>query len=189
MTNARFQTSRRSVLKAGAWSVPVIAAVAATPLAAASVTVDLELFSMAGDGFEIENADGTRRMSVSEPSRFLLRSAGGAAPVGTALSLEYDNRHRSGASLSILGSTDTPLPAGETVSVGPRSTVTFILPTPVTTDQIHLAVDFATLTLPEFAEDFVPLTLTAIVSGAIDSDPTNNVSAGTVSYEDVVPQP
>ncbi|MCS3843442.1 hypothetical protein [Microbacterium sp. AK031] len=60
--------ARRTVLKASAWSVPVVAAAVATPLAAASTAVDLELAGFAGDTFTGLSPDLLRAYSINVTS-------------------------------------------------------------------------------------------------------------------------
>ena len=59
---------RRSVLKAGAWSVPVIAVAVAAPAASASTTANLALLSpQFGSGVPMFTPSLTQRYVASEP--------------------------------------------------------------------------------------------------------------------------
>ncbi|WP_309128884.1 hypothetical protein [Microbacterium sp.] len=176
--------SRRTVLKVGAWSVPVIAAAVATPLAAASTAVDLQFWLLAGDGYSIDNAAGTRRLNVSLPSRFSMFTTAGTVPAGTTISIKYDNRFHFGPS-AFLDADDTPLAmVGDIVSDGIRSTATFTVPVPVTTDWTVIGLEFET-NGREFHDDYATMIATAIAPGGDDPDPTNNTRALEGEYEDL----
>lgn len=94
MTEENKGLSRRTVVKGAAWSVPVIAAAVATPLAAASTTLDLTItgscagqFRAAGLASNILNAL-TGALGLDPATRTFTVTAGSTAvPAGTTFLL------------------------------------------------------------------------------------------------------
>ncbi|MFJ2550872.1 hypothetical protein [Microbacterium sp. NPDC087591] len=112
--------SRRTVVKGAAWSVPVIAAAVATPLAAAS-TADVGAFTTAGT---------CGILGVLGPGFTLTASATAPLPVGTTITITGSGVANIGvfsvtggtASVSVLSGTSrlitltSELPAGATIA-------------------------------------------------------------------------
>jgi len=85
---------RRSVLKAGAWSVPVIAVAVAAPAASASTTANLALLSpQFGSGVPMFTPSLTQRYVASEPVGVVVGNTSGTAYSGpVVMRFEVDRR-------------------------------------------------------------------------------------------------
>lgn len=178
--------SRRTVLKATAWSLPVIAVAVATPLASASTAgADAFLQNMAGDGFTLFNADRTRYAAFSFGTEFLLGTNGTTpTPAGSTLAISYDNRVMSDFTVvanSISASAQAPIVEGN------LSTTVFTLPValPANGGMIVATIDHQSVAT-EFHEDFEAYTVRLTPAGGTDPDPANNVWTQAVEYGDVL---
>jgi hypothetical protein len=138
----RAGVERRSVLTAAVWSVPVVAAVASTPLAAASA-VGFDLFTeglQRGDGTAIFNADATLKYVDGFADGFTLLNHGPQeAPAGTIVTMRYDNRIITPGDFTFSqgspANPQTPLSYSAPVVNGNESTVTFVIPVPVPVEE------------------------------------------------------
>lgn len=84
-TNVSGGISRRQVTRAAAWSVPVIAAAVAAPLAAASVTNLLSLAILNGDNISPDGLSATfAEVNLNEPSVPLILGVSASNPAGPA---------------------------------------------------------------------------------------------------------
>lgn len=176
--------ARRTVLKASAWSVPVIAAAVATPMAAASTAVDLVLSGFAGDTLSALSPDELRGYTLAITSRMNARVIGTTpmAP-GSSLTLSFDNR--------LLG--DPTVEAGSVPAVaqaptvnGNTTTVTFTLPVtiPTTTAGVAIAVNFGVWNMGVWFEDVEPYSTLLLPATGSDSDSSNNGWTATAQYVD-----
>lgn len=178
---------RRSVLTAAAWSVPVVAAVAATPLAAASA-VGFDLFTnglQRGDSATIFNGDATLRYLNNFADGFTLLNHGPLeAPAGTVVTMRYDNRVVTPTDFTFSqggpSNPRTPLLYSAPVVNGNESTVTFVIPIPVPVEEdvfgpgtiwIFTPFDLDIAYPKDAIDDFKPLFWQVITA---DDDGSNN---------------
>lgn len=180
--------SRRTALKAAAWSVPVIAVASAVPAAAASVEgVDLRIeweFG-AGESRTAFSPDGSRQYSISVPS-FALVTNGGSADVaaGSLLTATFDARLYSAMDVYV---GDAPLESTGATTSGNTVTASFLLPALAAgAPAVRLAprLTRASEQLP-WAEDIESYTLTVTSATATDTVPSNNTVVAEARYEDV----
>jgi len=181
--------SRRTALKAAAWSVPVIAAATAVPAYAASgETVDLQVgWMQSGDVFQGYNADKSRMYSVTKPTGVEITNAGSVdVAAGSLLTMRYDARifgPEAGAFID-----DTELPAAGTQTANGVTTASFSLPAfPVAGPEVTVRAGMPLLTDPEsmpWFEDIVGYSVTVTPSGAVDATPDDNTVATETHYED-----
>ncbi|MBN8424142.1 hypothetical protein JF531_06355 [Microbacterium esteraromaticum] len=140
MTAESTELSRRTLVKGAAWSLPVIAAVAATPMAAASTVTNV------GD-FQVDGSCGV--LGLLGPG-FTITAGAEALPAGTVITISTSGIANIGlfsitgglADIQLIGSTGNrveltaPLAAGATadlravVSLGVGSTMTAVLTLP-----------------------------------------------------------
>lgn len=179
---------RRTVMKAAAWSVPVIAVAAATPAAAASTVegpdLDLRGLSM-GSTFTFYSEDGQTQYMAAEPSSFIIMNQGTvAAPLGAIVQVTYDNRIHTPTAMGYRfldnGQEVEPLDFVVDSVDGDKSTLSFVIPEqiPVNTSYDHaliVDIDFATDVEPpnDRYDDYVPQLYTVSADGDIDE--SNNV--------------
>lgn len=178
--------ARRTVLKASAWSVPVIAVAVATPMAAASTAVDLELRESAGDGLTGFSPDRLRAYTLSIASEMRARVIGTTpTAVGSTLTLSYDNRLMDDPSVEI-GST-AAIAQSPTVN-GNTTTVTFTLPVPIPTAEpgVMISVGFAVRNAGDWYEDIEPYSIMLLPPGGSDSNSSNNAITATARYVDTI---
>lgn len=180
--------SRRTIVKAAAWSAPVVAVAAATPAAAASTVQGIDLFA---DGLQMGSeliffsTDLATRYIASEPMGFTLLNKGAdTAPAGSVtVQARYDNRiyTPTGVDLSVGGSTEAV--AFDIVSVdGNASTISFVIPREMPTETSVFGAN-AMLVFTRFEADIAYPNDTYdgyiapqwTIMSADDSDVTNNV--------------
>lgn len=124
---------RRTLLRAGAWSVPVIATVVATPVAAAT-TVSTSDLSVEGNGGSLQlgfNADRSRyfEQSITSLGRFFTVGEE-ATPSGSVLRVEWDSRRIPGDVELLID--ESPVAVSGSGSVGTHGAyATFIIDRPI----------------------------------------------------------
>lgn len=166
--------SRRTVLQASAWSIPVLAVAVATPLAAASVPIDLELVARpGGDRIGGTNPEGTQAVDLTVPFTYDATSAN--APVANAmLVISFDTRLIDDPTVRMDG-----FPADLITSelAGTTRTVTFSLPfdVPASGETIAIQPSFATMNRSAWVPDAAPYVVTLLApAGLLDLNPSNN---------------
>ncbi|WP_435749021.1 hypothetical protein [Microbacterium sp. PMB16] len=174
--------SRRTILQASAWSIPVMAVAVATPLAAASTAIDLELVARpGGDRIGGTNPEGTQAVDLTLPFTYDATSAGG--PVSNAtLVVSFDTRLIDGPSVTIDG---FPAQQIATELSGTTRTVTFSLPFDIPGNgetiaiQPSFAIENRTAWVPD-AADYVVTLLGP--GGRLDLNPSNNTVTMAPQY-------
>lgn len=166
--------TRRTILQASVWSIPVIAVAVATPLAAASTAIDLELLARpGGDRIGGTNPEGTQAVDLTLPFTYDATSAG--APVANAtLVVSFDTRLIDGPGVTIDG---FPAPQIATQLSGTTRTVTFSLPLdiPGNGDTIPIQPSFAVVNRTAWVPDAADYVVTLLgPGGLLDLDPSNN---------------
>lgn len=134
--------SRRTVLKASAWSAPIVAVAAATPLASASVAgVDAMIYTLTTSLDFVFSGDRSRLLELSVPTEATLRVNGSSpAPAGATLAVRFDNRLMGGLSMTADG---VPVPGTPETVNGDTATAVFTLPVPIPAGQdLPLAFTF-----------------------------------------------
>lgn len=180
--------SRRTVIKAGAWSVPVIAAAVATPLAAASTTTEVDIaigHIQAGDGFTATSPDGTRAVEYSL-SLGAIATVSGTEPVNNAiLTMQYDARLHPGT--PTVGEPGNYIDAATVSTTVNLTTATFVIPTiPANGGERWLAHQWDQQGTRAWYEDIHPVTMTVTPpSGITDPNLGNNSITSSVRYYDV----
>jgi hypothetical protein len=171
---------RRTILKTAAWSVPVVAAAVATPFAAASDGNDVSIYQSTTDLTWAHSSDNLRWLETGAYTDFILRATGPApTPVGTLITVAYDNRYLDGPVLTTGG---TSLSAAAPAVNGSRTSVTFTLPVEIPVDGTNVVVDVTWARRDVvYVEDPENLTLT-IVPAAVDPDLSNNTSVYTPRF-------
>lgn len=174
---------RRTILKASAWSLPVIAVAVATPLAAASTAIDLELTAQPfGDRIIVTNPEGTLAFDATIPYTFDATTFGQAATAGTTLILSFDVRLLDDVSVAMGGEPATQLTSELT---GNTRTVTFALPIPIPADGVTIPIQpfFRTINTSTFVADLAPFTVTLVApAGITESNLSNNAVTTVVQY-------
>lgn len=181
--------TRRTMVKAGAWSVPVIAAAVATPLAAASTAeFDLSVEPLnRGDAFPLFTADLTQSFGVGSPLGFILGNRGTQASPLEAVSvqLRVDRRvwNVNGMSYAFAGDDRTTLASTTPTINGDAATYTwtFVSSIPVGTDattglMVLFDLDMIAQYPNDHLDDYVSPIYT-IVPPTGDSDASNNLRA------------
>lgn len=175
--------SRRTILRASAWSVPVVAVAMATPLAAASTTIDLELTAQPfGDRIIVTNPEGTLAFDVTIPYTFDAATLGPTATAGTTLVMSFDVRLLDDVMVSMQGEPATELTSELT---GNTRTVTFSLPVAIPADGTTVPIQpfFRTINTSTFVADLAPLVVTLVApAGTAESNLTNNAVSVVAQY-------
>ncbi|SFR51742.1 hypothetical protein SAMN04488591_1663 [Microbacterium azadirachtae] len=124
---------RRTILKTAAWSVPVIAVAAATPLAAASVAADLQLTpDPRGDTLHGVSPDGLQSYDLSVVASFSATTLGASpTPAGSVVTLTFDSRLFSGPWLTLDTYGGTIVSVASSTTAGNVTTASFTLPVAV----------------------------------------------------------
>jgi hypothetical protein len=176
---------RRTVLKASAWSLPVVAVALGTPLAAASVS-EFDIRLIAEDNAESIGAsspDGTQAYTLVVPLVFDAFTQGTTpTPPGSTVVVSFDTRLLSGVSLTVGG---TPAPLISTVTNGNVETVTFNVPVaiPVAPDRAVIRPSFDLRNDGVWIPDAAPYSVTVVApTGTTDPAPGNNASVSTPNY-------
>jgi len=174
--------SRRTILQASAWSIPVMAVAVATPLAAASTAIDLELVARpGGDRIGGTNPEGTQAVDLTLPFTYDATSAGG--PVANAtLVVSFDTRLIDSPSVRIDG---FPAQQIATELSGTTRTVTFSLPfdIPGNGDTIPIQPSFAVVNRTAWVPDAADYVVTLLgPGGRLDLDPSNNTVTMAPQY-------
>lgn len=124
---------RRTILKTAAWSVPVVAVAAATPLAAASVAADLQLVpDPRGTTVHGESPDGLQSYEFPMAASFSATTLGATpTPAGSVVTLTFDSRLFSGPWLTLDTFGGTVVSVAGSTTAGNVTTATFVLPVAV----------------------------------------------------------
>lgn len=181
--------SRRTVLKATAWSLPVVAVAAATPLAAASTTGDLLLTARTGGTTIGANDPGaTEAYVLAIPPGFDVTTIGTErTPAGATLIVTFDSRLLGDPSATMDGINAPRTPV--TID-GNVATATFTLPLgiPANGTTEPLLITFATISNGVWVTDAQPYTVTLVApAGSPDPDTGNNTVTVAAEYSPVVP--
>jgi len=185
--------SRRTALKAAAWSVPVVAAATAVPAYAASGdSVDLAMSGLPfGDTISAMSPDRMRSYSIAISGGFEVSNLGATdVAAGSLLTATFDARLL-GDYTPTLGSQDgTPLtPAGDSSTSGDVTTASFLMPAlPAGAEPIEIYNTFGVWPGQDagWYDDLQPFVRTVTPLDATDSDPSNNVLTASVYYMDTV---
>ncbi|RGE22465.1 hypothetical protein [Leucobacter sp. wl10] len=175
---------RRTLLKATAWAAPVVAVATTAPLASASGEGnDLAIGGFAGDNRIAFNADRTRYMEQAYTTAAQVVTVGGAEPTppGSVLSLEWDSRNFTGATIQINGGPSiAPASTAPTGANGTAATFMISQAIPVGTPGdpaggLSLNVNLVGVQ-EEFAyvENAHPYVVDIAPPSGTDPDPTNN---------------
>lgn len=180
--------SRRTMMKAAAWSAPVIAVAAATPAAAASTVQGVDLYAAGlqmGNSISFFSTDLTTRYGTADPNGLTLLNKGeDTAPAGTVtVQARYDNRIFTPSKVTVSsGDPAVEVPFNIISVEGNASTIAFTIPRdiPTQTDvfasnavRVYTYFD-ADLAYPnDRYDDYIAPQWTVI--SADDSDGTNNV--------------
>ncbi|WP_353116212.1 hypothetical protein [Microbacterium sp.] len=178
--------ARRTVLKATAWSAPVVAMAVATPFAAASTTIDLKLEAQPfGDSLSAFSPDGVTRYTLAFPGAFSASAAGATpAPVGSTLIAVFDSRLVGGLAVTVGGQ---PAVAGSTTTSGNRTTATFTVPVEIPANGASVTVEpvFGTWNTDTWVADAEPYVLTLQApAGTTDPNQADNSVTSTAVYTD-----
>ncbi|WP_054684092.1 hypothetical protein [Microbacterium sp. No. 7] len=182
--------NRRTVLKASAWSVPVVAVATMAPAAAATNGFDLRLLGFAGETLAKFNDDKTRYVEQSYTTGTALATVGtAAAPAGTVVTVSFDNRLIGAVTLHV---EDVEVNAATTSPSGTTTTQTFVLTqaVPVAVDELSgLRVRFGPQFVDDwdalpFYEDIAPYTVSVSPASGADPDTSNNGWSAAAVYGD-----
>lgn len=180
--------SRRTMLRASAWSVPVVAVAVATPVAAASVTpeaIDLELTARpGGTRMIVTNPEGTRTLDLTIPFTFDATARGATATAGSTLVLRFDVRLLDDLRVSVEGE---PAERLTWEVAGNRRTETYALPGVIPADGVSVAIQpfFGTVSTSTYVPDAESYVVTLIApSGISETDLSNNTVTLTPEYVD-----
>lgn len=180
--------SRRAVLRASAWSVPVVAVAVATPVTAASVVpgaIDLELTARpGGTRLIVTNPEGTRTLDLTVPFTFDATTRGAIATAGSTLVLSFDVRLLDDLSVALEGEPAERLTSEIT---GNTRTETYALPGVIPGDGAQVAIQpfFGTVVTSTFVPDAEPYVVTLIApTGVSETDLSNNTVTLTPEYVD-----
>jgi hypothetical protein len=183
--SAQHGLTRRTALKAAAWSAPVVAATLAVPAHAASAaTVDLGLTIDAGEGYSAVSPDGTRGVDVGTPIAYLAYSNGAEIPAGATFVLSTDTRNLGAPTVTVNDAGVT----GTSSTSGNVRTTTYVIPVPIPAGgpsagaRIIVRQDID----KTYFEDLNPIIATALVpNGFTDSDSSNNSATSAPRYGDI----
>lgn len=183
--SGRNPVERRSVVRAAAWSAPVIALAVTAPAASASTVIDFDgavTGLQMGSVTDIFNGDLTARYTVNVPLGFTFLNTGTVPiPAGTAASVTYDRRVFSPQGFEVrLGQVTIPLAHSVPVVAGDAATVTFNVPIEIqpNTDPVSAA---AVLVITRFSmhHDYPNDAIDGLVTSRFaitlqDTNPANN---------------
>ncbi|MGW9159007.1 MULTISPECIES: hypothetical protein [unclassified Microbacterium] len=171
-------TTRRTILRASAWSLPVVAVALGTPLAAASTPIfDIIVFS-GPEGSEIgaTSPDGLQAFTLQLPSQFdvLVEDRGERVmlPPGATVQVSFDTRLLGDLVLEIFNNGPAQ-PISSDVQ-GSVQTVTFILPFEF--DKVLLLPSFGIVRDGEWVPDANPYTVIVMSPPGVDEPNLGNNS-------------
>jgi len=164
--------------------VPVIAAAVATPLAAASVAVDLRLEALPfGDGLGAQSPDGLRQWSIGVPAAFEIHNdSTTAVPVGTVVTASSDVRVLGDPTFTLDSATGTTVPRASSQTTGNIVTSTFTIPAEIPAGGSVTIYGGFGIWESTWHEDLNPYVLSVLAAG--DPTPENNVVTISVTYVD-----
>jgi hypothetical protein len=176
------------VAKTAAWSVPAVTVAAAAPtLAASTAMVDLMLQGQPfGDGVAGYSEDRSRMYELALIGGFDATNMGtAAAPAGSTVTLSFDSRLFSGATLT---ADDVAVTAGTPQTSGNLTTIPFRLDNPIPAGglvSLRPALVRVGGSDAPWATDIEPYTVTITpATGTTDSVPDNNSVSMTARYYD-----
>lgn len=176
---------RRAVLKASAWSLPVVALALGTPLAAASVA-EFDIFLIPEDNAESIGATspaGAQSYALVVPLVFDAFTEGTTpTPPGSTVVVSFDTRLLSGVSLTVDG---IPAPLVSTVTNGNVETATFSVPIAIPASPVTTVIrpSFDLRNDGVWVPDAAPYSVTVIApAGTTDPAPGNNTAVSTPNY-------
>lgn len=177
---------RRTILKTTAWSIPLVVAAAAVPLAAASTATDLVLAPQpVGEGITGTSPDGLSSYQLSWTSRYTASTSGNVAtPAGATLAISFDSRVFATSSASI-GAASLVLASSSTT--GNVTTAMFTVPDPIPASGgsivITIAFDSGGAPTPPWYTDVQPISVSLLPpAGYSDSTPANNTHVFSPVY-------
>ena len=166
--------SRRTILQASAWSIPVMAVAVATPLASASTAIDLELVARpGGERIGGTNPEGTQAVDLTIPFTYDATSAG-AQVANATLVVSFDTRLIDDPAVTMDG---FPAQQIATEITGTTRTVTFSLPfdVPANGETIAIQPSFAVMNRTAWVPDAADYVVTLLgPGGLLDLTPSNN---------------
>ncbi|WP_102193937.1 hypothetical protein [Microbacterium aurantiacum] len=175
--------SRRTILKASAWSAPVVALAVATPLAAASVAVDLRLRGYSfGDTIFGRSPDGLRGYRIAILGGYGATTVGDTPTPGANLVMTFDARIFGAPSATIDAQAATLL---TTTTTGNTTTAIFSLPIAIPADgaEAEILISYGSIT-EDWYEDIAPSSVSILPSGGTDPTPSDNTVTLTPTYFD-----
>ncbi|PRB02105.1 hypothetical protein [Microbacterium sp. MYb64] len=185
-TIAARRLPRRTILKTTAWSIPVVAAAAAMPLAAASVAADLVLAPQpVGEGITGTSPDGLSNYQLGWTSRYTASTSGAVAtPAGAMIAISFDSRVFAAANAS---SGPVSLVLASSSTTGNVTTAMFTVPDPIPASGgsivITIGFDAGGAPTPPWYTDVQPITVSLLPpSGYTDAIPANNTHTFSPVY-------
>lgn len=188
--------NRRTLLTAGAWSVPAVAVMATAPLAAATTeTRDLAMFANGGSTVEGFSADGTRKFEqgVAVIGTFFTLNGTQPTPAGSVLRFTWDGRLFPAEQVTVTVS-GVALELTPTATGAHSRQVTYVVsqPVPASTDPgdvnsgLSWRLDLGRQDFDFYAEDVAPFSYSvAAPAGFSDPDPSNNGFVSEAVYLNV----
>lgn len=176
---------RRAILKTAVWSVPVVTAAIAAPLAAASTAIDLVLTTQpVGEGITGTSPSGLSTYQLSWTSRYDASTTGpDAAPAGASIALSFDARVFSASNASIGG---VSLAEASSSTAGDVTTAIFTVPVaiPASGASISITIGFVGIgTSPAWYADVHPIAISLRApAGYTDPNPANNTHSFSAVY-------
>ncbi len=184
-TSVALGIERRTILKTAVWSVPVVTAAIAAPLAAASTAIDLVLTTLPiGEGITGTSPDGLSTYYLGWTSRYEASTTGpDAAPVGASIALSFDSRVFSSSNASIGA---TSLTEASSSTVGDVTTAIFTVPVAIPASGASITITIGFLGIgptPPWYTDVHPIAISLVPpAGYTDSNPANNTRSFSPVY-------
>ncbi|MFB8189117.1 hypothetical protein ACFC14_07305 [Microbacterium sp. NPDC055988] len=169
-------TTRRTILRASAWSLPVVAVALGTPLAAASTPVfDIIVFT-GPEGSEVgaTSPDGLQAFTLRLPAQFdvLVEDRGERVmlPPGATVQVSFDARLLGDLTLEIFNNGPAQMVSSDVQ--GDVQILTFILPFEF--DKVLLLPTFAVVRNGEWVPDANPYTVVVMPPPGVDEPNIGN---------------